>query len=118
MLLNQMPEIDELLAIDHANVPETKKLLAAFHPELQGALNLGATLYTALARAIANSERDSADVKAFNEAARALGAKNRTELDAILAQKAKSKAERKLASRCRKPRIAARRGGCGRSSSS
>jgi len=96
ILLNQMPEIDELLATDHANVPETKKLLAVFHPELQQALNLGATMYTALARAIANTERDSADVKAFNEAARALGAKNRRELDAILEQKAKSKAERKL----------------------
>ena len=96
ILLNQMPEIDELLATDHANVPETKKLLAAFHPELQRALNLGATMYTAVARAIASTDRDSADVKAFNEAARALGAKDRKELDAILAQKAKSKAERKL----------------------
>jgi hypothetical protein len=96
MLINQMPEIDELLATDHANVPETKKLLAAFHPELQRALNLGASIYSALARAIPDSDRESTDVRAYREAARALGAKDREELDHILGKKAKTKAERKL----------------------
>ena len=79
ILLNQMPDVDGLLDTDNANVPETKKLLAAFHPGLPEAINMPASLYTTLARVLAGSEEDSRDVRAYNEAARSLGAKKRAE---------------------------------------
>src|SRR5206468_5593601 len=95
-LVNQMPAVDELLDTDHANVPETQKLLAAFHPRLPEAINMPAVLYTTLARVLADSDEESRDVKAFNAIALSLGARNRAELDAILARTRKTKRERQL----------------------